>query len=87
MCIVSITRLMPGVHQPDPPGLIHDDLRLLPPWRGSSLFWPFRDPDRRRVRQWLRNAVFAAEVVHRCGFIHSRRPGDGAMSPPARRVG
>src|SRR4029078_9925278 len=35
--IVSITRLMPGVHQPDPPGLIHDDLRLLPPWRGSSL--------------------------------------------------
>src|SRR3954468_15470421 len=29
---------MPGVHQPDPPGLIHDDLRLLPPWRGSSLF-------------------------------------------------
>jgi hypothetical protein len=38
MCIVSITRLAPGVHQPDPPGLIHDDLRLLPPWRGSSLF-------------------------------------------------
>ena len=38
VCIVSITRLMPGVHQPDPPGLIHDDLRLLPPWRGSSLF-------------------------------------------------
>jgi hypothetical protein len=30
---------MPGVHQPDPPGLIHDDLRLLPPWRGSSLFY------------------------------------------------
>ena len=29
---------MPSVHQPDPPGLIHDDLRLLPPWRGSSLF-------------------------------------------------
>lgn len=27
------------VYQPDPPGLIHDDLRLLPPWRGSSLFW------------------------------------------------
>jgi hypothetical protein len=41
VCIVSITRLMPGVHQPDPPGLIHDDLRLLPPWRGSSLFWGF----------------------------------------------
>ncbi|PIJ30506.1 hypothetical protein BMW24_022245 [Mycobacterium heckeshornense] len=26
------------VYQPDPPGLIHDDPRLLPPWRGSSLF-------------------------------------------------
>jgi hypothetical protein len=39
VCIVGITRLMPGVHQPDPPGLIHDDLRLLPPWRGSSFFW------------------------------------------------
>ena len=39
VCIVRITRLMPGVHQPDPPGLIHDDLRLLPPWRGSSLLW------------------------------------------------
>jgi hypothetical protein len=25
------------VYQPDPPGLIHDDPRLLPPWRGSSL--------------------------------------------------
>jgi hypothetical protein len=30
---------MPRVYQPDPPGLIHDDPRLLPPWRGSSLFW------------------------------------------------
>jgi hypothetical protein len=38
VCIVGFTRLAPGVHQPDPPGLIHDDLRLLPPWRGSSLF-------------------------------------------------
>src|SRR5947209_5332402 len=39
MCIVSITRPEPRVHQPDPPGLMHDDPRLLPPWRGSSLFW------------------------------------------------
>lgn len=38
VCIVGITRLMPRVHQPDPPGLIHDDPRLLPPWRGSSHF-------------------------------------------------
>ena len=34
-----------GVYQPDPPGLIHDDLRLLPPWRGSSLFGTFRWPN------------------------------------------
>jgi hypothetical protein len=39
MCIVSSTRPVPRVYQPDPPGLIHDDPRLLPPWRGSSLFW------------------------------------------------
>jgi|GEM_PF-6284609 len=38
MCIVGSTRLRLGVDQPDPPGLIHDDLRLLPPWRGSSSF-------------------------------------------------
>ena len=25
------------MYQPDPPGLMHDDPRLLPPWRGSSL--------------------------------------------------
>ena len=36
VCIVRITRLMLSVRQPDPPGLIHDDPRLLPPWRGSS---------------------------------------------------
>lgn len=29
---------MPSVSQPDPPGLMHDDPRLLPPWRGSSSF-------------------------------------------------
>ena len=27
------------MYQPDPPGLIHDDPRLLPPWRGSSHFY------------------------------------------------
>lgn len=87
MCIVSITRLMPGVHQPDPPGLIHDDLRLLPPWRGSSLSGPFAIRYGRRARQWLRNAVFAAAVIHSCGFIHSSRRSDGAMSSAARRLG
>ena len=39
VCIVSITRLMPSMHQPDPPGLMYDGPRLLPPWRGSSLLW------------------------------------------------
>jgi hypothetical protein len=39
VCIVSSTRPEPRVYQPDPPGLMHDDLRLLPPWRGSSLLW------------------------------------------------
>jgi hypothetical protein len=28
---------VPRVYQSDPPGLMHDDPRLLPPWRGSSL--------------------------------------------------
>ncbi len=31
VCIVGMTQLMLRVHQPDPPGLIHDDPRLLPP--------------------------------------------------------
>lgn len=53
---------MPGVHQPDPPGLIHDDLRLLPPWRGSSLLWgQFRIADKLANQPKLRNAVFASE--------------------------
>src|ERR1700755_1334173 len=44
MCIVSSTRPEPRVYQPDPPGLIHDDPRLLPPWRGSSLIWGKKFP-------------------------------------------
>ena len=39
MCIVGLTRLRLSVHQPDPPGLMHDDPRLLPPWRGSSFLY------------------------------------------------
>lgn len=38
LCIVRGTWPRPRVSQPDPPGLIHDDPRLLPPWRGSSFF-------------------------------------------------
>lgn len=38
VCIVSFTRVIPSVFEPDPPGLKHDDPRLLPPWRGSSHF-------------------------------------------------
>jgi hypothetical protein len=59
MCIVSITRPEPRVYQPDPPGLIHDDPRLLPPWRGSSLFWG---------KQFLA-AGFSARPLARCGDI------------------
>ena len=68
---------MLSVHQPDPPGLIHDDLRLLPPWRGSSLFW----------------GVFAKRIVHPSligsgmvfsvpapVFIHRAARDDGAVS-------
>src|SRR5271156_2416925 len=44
VCIVSITRPEPRVYQPDPPGLMHDDPRLLPPWRGSSLLWGKKSP-------------------------------------------
>ena len=50
---------MPGVHQPDPPGLIHDDLRLLPPWRGSSLF------------QTLFVGRIVGEVRRSCGIAFS----------------
>ena len=46
---------MSDVYQPDPPGLMYDDLRLLPPWRGSSHFW----------------GVFAGGFLHTLGIIHS----------------
>jgi hypothetical protein len=54
------------VYQPDPPGLIHDDPRLLPPWRGSSLILgKFLPP--------LRPAMPGADsvsFVHRSGVVH-----------------
>lgn len=37
VCIVRNTWPKPGVHQPDPPGLIHDDPRLLPPGGGRPI--------------------------------------------------
>ena len=93
VCIVSITRLMPGVHQPDPPGLIHDDLRLLPPWRGSSLFGGFfRARDRFFVPPWLRNVIFnktyqrVCLVVPRRAFIHRCHCRDGGVSVGGRRL-
>ncbi|KUI46370.1 hypothetical protein AU198_01755 [Mycobacterium sp. GA-1199] len=78
---------MSGVHQPDPPGLIHDDLRLLPPWRGSSLFQdfshsgyvlPFTVVAERRFR--LRTftwSIHKIELIHRSGVLGSvtARPG------------
>ncbi len=38
MCIVALARPMPSVHQPNPPGLIHDGPRLLPPLARAVLF-------------------------------------------------
>jgi hypothetical protein len=62
---------MPGVHQPDPPGLIHDDLRLLPPWRGSSLFWGKFPPllgskvaERLAVGRWLPLFIHSLDLIH-----------------------
>ena len=74
VCIVGITRPAPGVHQPDPPGLIHDDLRLLPPWRGSSLF---------RGRSFSRRRCLFGEIFASAEFIGSRC--GGALASPARR--
>ena len=59
MCIVRNTRQWLSVHQPDPPGLIHDDPRLLPPWRGSSLFY--------------RQFPLSFPVTHIPGTVHSQR--------------
>ena len=94
VCIVRITRLMPGVHQPDPPGLIHDDLRLLPPWRGSSLFTDFPSHC-----GYVSPSPLVAErdfhcghttgfvwFIHRFAFVHRRRSGDGVVSSPGRRL-
>ena len=71
VCIVSITRLMPGVHQPDPPGLIHDDLRLLPPGGGRPFFWGhFRWPASWRLP--LGCGTLFVDACVRSTFIHSR---------------
>ena len=74
VCIVGITRAAPGVHQPDPPGLIHDDLRLLPPWRGSSLF---------RGRSFSSRRCLFGVIFASAEFIGSRC--GGALASPARR--
>ena len=91
VCIVSITRLMPGVHQPDPPGLIHDDLRLLPPWRGSSLF---RTLFVGRIVGEVRGSCgisfslpSSAQPVHSSRLIHRCRNGTGVASRPRRQCG
>jgi hypothetical protein len=82
---------MPGVHQPDPPGLIHDDLRLLPPWRGSSLFQGvFRIADKSTILPRLRNVVFVSwqtPFIPIFGFIHRLRDDAGVVSVTGRRVG
>jgi hypothetical protein len=84
---------MPGVHQPDPPGLIHDDLRLLPPWRGSSLFWGFlRIPDKFFVfgscgmRFSPQTYPVVCQVVPSLVFIHRCLGGGGVPSSRGRRL-
>ena len=75
---------MPGVHQPDPPGLIHDDLRLLPPWRGSSLFsGVFRHrgyvgSSRRSCGTLFSHFGLPGRSIHSSQFIHRFGRGDGA---------
>jgi secretion/DNA translocation related CpaE-like protein len=82
---------MPGVDQPDPPGLIHDDLRLLPPWRGSSLFWGTFIPLRviavvaERRSPFTQGTIraqsrFHPQMVHQPSTIVGARVQSGAMS-------
>ncbi len=80
VCIVGRTRLMPGVHQPDPPGLIHDDPRLLPPWRGSSFIHSLFPTD------WLRPAVPSTVVGVAGTTVVLTILGDDALSADADRV-
>ena len=88
VCIVSITRLMPGVHQPDPPGLIHDDLRLLPPWRGSSLFWGLFSPDiLARSRADIGRFGARRAFMHRSDFVHRWLCGHGDRVAAAAQSG
>ena len=91
VCIVSITRPEPRVYQPDPPGLMHDDLRLLPPWRGSSLFWG-NFPGIQTIQQRLRrvagtvlsvgSASIAPQSLCTLSYL-STNPGLGLVSHPA----
>ncbi|GAB4993597.1 hypothetical protein MAHJHV58_36840 [Mycobacterium avium subsp. hominissuis] len=78
MCIVSITRPEPRVYQPDPPGLMHDDPRLLPPLAGVVPFLgSFRavSPGFRALRPVLgglrRIGPPSLAVRARAGFVHS----------------
>ena len=63
---------MPRVYQPDPPGLIHDDPRLLPPWRGSSLFWGQFFAGRRRARIRALRDAFPSSLAACREFVHTR---------------
>jgi hypothetical protein len=78
VCIVIITRLMLGVDQLDPPGLIHDDLRLLPPWRGSSLFSGKFSNSFRLTVQTLPNLHVRVDFFHPAvsGCVSTLRPAD-----------
>lgn len=68
---------MPRVYQPDPPGLIHDDPRLLPPWRGSSLLQGCIE--QKSLLFGLRGALISTGViqypaVNRCSLSINAQP-------------
>ena len=86
----------PRVYQPDPPGLIHDDPRLLSPWRGSSLVWgkyssplgPLLRPPGRCGKRVIRvlGDPRADAFVHTCVSIHKSSFGTGVPRSRPRKV-
>ena len=84
------------MYQPDPPGLMHDDPRLLPPWRGSSLFWGKKSQRHglspsaralRRVHSVRRRS--SPQIWHLCTLVSlstDRGSGTGVWVDEARTV-
>ena len=71
-----------GVHQPDPPGLIHDDLRLLPPGGGR----PLLGVDSPARRTPISSPLVCATTSQRM-FIHKFFCVAGDAASPSRHGG